>query len=63
MASQNINEMVVLLKKTILSDLSDDIGDAKILLNKFKVSPPKNKIDTLSLFLSMEACWVRFQKS
>ena len=62
MASENFDTMLSLLQ-SLYNNASEkeEVADAKVLLDKYVAAPPKDKLDTLSLFLTMEACWTRLK--
>lgn len=63
MASENFDAMLSLLQGLYNGSLNkEELEDAKVLLDKYRKDPPKDKLDTLSLFLTMEACWIRLKK-
>jgi hypothetical protein len=59
LCNEHFDTMLEMIQK--LADNNKDATDAQILLSTYRDNPPNNKLDRLQLFLSMEACWIRFR--
>jgi uncharacterized membrane-anchored protein YhcB (DUF1043 family) len=58
--NENFDQMLEMIQK--LSQEGEDNNDAHVLLAKYREEPPTNKLDFLTLFLSMESAWIRLRK-